>query len=64
MKKFLRKTFWFIFAVLYFPIYFAAVILIKVCAILAAIGYALLHEPATAHRLLNAAANKRIYGEY
>lgn len=64
MKKFLRKAFWFIFAVLYFPVYFVAVILIKVCAILAAFGYALLHEPATARRLLNAAANKRIYGEY
>lgn len=64
MKKFLRKIFWYIFAVIYFPIYTAAVILIKVCAILAALGYALLHEPITARRLLNAAANKRIYGEY
>lgn len=64
MKTFLRKAFWYIFAILYFPVYFAAVVLIKVCSILAAIGYALLHEPATARRLLNAATNKRIYGEY
>lgn len=64
MKKFLKKAVWLIFAILYFPIYFVAVILIKVCALIAAICYALLHEPTTARRLLNALTNKRIYGEY
>lgn len=59
-----RRIFWYIFAVLYFPIYFIAIILIKICAFIAAICYALLHEPTTAKRLLNSLLNKREYGEY
>lgn len=59
-----RRIFWYIFAVLYFPIYFVAIILVKICAFIAAICYALLHEPTTAKRLLGSLLNKREYGEY
>lgn len=64
MKKVLRRIFWYIFAVIYFPIYLAAIFCVKIGAFIAVIGYTLLHEPITARRILNSMFNKRIYGEY
>ena len=63
-RKILIIIMTYIFAVLYFPIYFIAIILIKICAFIAAICYALLHEPTTAKRILDSILNKRTYGEY
>lgn len=62
-QKIIKLVIWWLFAILYFPVYLTAFLLIKVCAFFAALGYAVLHEPKTAKRILESIFNKRTYGE-